>query len=216
MARRTKEDAQATRNRLLDAAEEVFFVKGVSKASLADVAQAASVTRGAIYWHFKDKADLFDAMMQRGTLPFQQALDAALSQHSEGDSLEIVLSVLTLVLRSLSIDSRTRRVFEIALFKVEHVGELEVVRQQYALASLRFIAMLERGIQAALQRTSTTEPGPSVSPHLAAKGLYALFDGLLREWLLQQGDFDLEAEGLALIVVYLKGLGLNACGMSHA
>lgn len=210
MARRTKEDAQVTRNRLLDAAEEVFFVKGVSKASLADVAQAASVTRGAIYWHFKDKADLFDAMMQRGTLPFEQALDMALNQQRDSGSLEIILSVLTMVFRSLSTDSRTRRVFEIALFKVEHVGELEAVRQQYALASKRFIAVLEHEIQAALVRT----PAEScVSPHLAAKGLYALFDGLLREWLLQQGDFDLEAEGLALIVVYLKGLGLNAFGI---
>ena len=210
MARRTKEDAQVTRNRLLDAAEEVFFVKGVSKASLADVAQAASVTRGAIYWHFKDKADLFDAMMQRGTLPFEQALDMALNQQRDSGSLEIILSVLTMVFRSLSTDSRTRRVFEIALFKVEHVGELEAVRQQYALASKRFIAVLEHEIQAALVRT----PAEScVSPDLAAKGLYALFDGLLREWLLQQGDFDLEAEGLALIVVYLKGLGLNAFGI---
>ena len=69
MARRTKEDAEATRNKLLDAAAEVFFVKGVAGASLSEVAQAAGLTRGAIYWHFKDKVDLFDALMQRTTLP---------------------------------------------------------------------------------------------------------------------------------------------------
>ena len=54
MARRTKEDAEATRNKLLDAAAEVFFAKGVAGASLSEVAQAAGLTRGAIYWHFKD------------------------------------------------------------------------------------------------------------------------------------------------------------------
>ena len=59
MARRTKEDAEATRNKLLDAAAEVFFAKGVAGASLSEVAQAAGLTRGAIYWHFKDKVDLF-------------------------------------------------------------------------------------------------------------------------------------------------------------
>ncbi|MGN1056456.1 MAG: TetR family transcriptional regulator, partial [Comamonas sp.] len=69
MARRTKEDAEMTRNQLLDAAQAVFFSKGVAGASLADIAQAASLTRGAIYWHFKDKADLFDALMKRTTLP---------------------------------------------------------------------------------------------------------------------------------------------------
>ena len=64
MARRTKEDAQATRTALLDAAERVFQQRGVSRTSLNEIAQAAGVTRGALYWHFKDKAALFNAMME--------------------------------------------------------------------------------------------------------------------------------------------------------
>ena len=74
MARRTKADAQATRNALLDAAERLFEEKGVSRTSLNDIAVAAGATRGAIYWHFKDKADLFNAMMERATLPMEQLL----------------------------------------------------------------------------------------------------------------------------------------------
>ena len=61
MARRTKAEAQATRNALIDAAERLFDSRGVSRTSLQDIAQAAGATRGAIYWHFKDKADLFNA-----------------------------------------------------------------------------------------------------------------------------------------------------------
>ena len=71
MARRTKEEAQETRGRILDAAESVFHEKGVAHSSLAEIAQVAGVTRGAIYWHFKDKADLFEAMMDRVTLPLE-------------------------------------------------------------------------------------------------------------------------------------------------
>ena len=59
MARRTKADAQITRSALLDAAELLFDERGVSRTSLADIAQAAGTTRGAIYWHFADKAALF-------------------------------------------------------------------------------------------------------------------------------------------------------------
>ena len=66
MVRRTKEDALATRSSLLDAAELLFQAQGVSRTSLADIAREAGTTRGAIYWHFKDKADLFNAMMERG------------------------------------------------------------------------------------------------------------------------------------------------------
>ena len=47
MARRTKEEAQATRVQILDAAERVFHAQGVSRASLAEVAKAAGVSRGA-------------------------------------------------------------------------------------------------------------------------------------------------------------------------
>lgn len=74
MARCTKEEAQATRHRLLDAAEHVFSAKGVSRTSLNDIAATAGVTRGAIYWHFKNKTDLFHAMMERITLPMEDAL----------------------------------------------------------------------------------------------------------------------------------------------
>ena len=71
MARRTKEEALATRHRLLDAAEVLFQAQGVSQTSLQQIAQQAGATRGAIYWHFKDKADLFNAMMDRVTLPLE-------------------------------------------------------------------------------------------------------------------------------------------------
>ena len=72
MVRKTKTEAQETRARLLDTAERVFSVSGVSRTLLAEIAEAAGVTRGAVYWHFKNKAALFDAMMQRVSLPMEE------------------------------------------------------------------------------------------------------------------------------------------------
>src|SRR3954470_7153686 len=74
MVRRSKEDALATRNTLLDAAERVFLAQGVAGTSLNDIAQAAGTTRGAIYLHFPYEAGLFNAMMSRVALPLQRAL----------------------------------------------------------------------------------------------------------------------------------------------
>jgi hypothetical protein len=62
MARKTKEEADKTRHLLLDAAEHLFWEQGVSKTTLASIAEYAGLTRGAIYWHFDNKADLFNAM----------------------------------------------------------------------------------------------------------------------------------------------------------
>lgn len=63
MVRRTKEEAQETRRQILEAAEQAFFERGVSRTTLADIAALAGVTRGAIYWHFSNKADLVQAML---------------------------------------------------------------------------------------------------------------------------------------------------------
>ncbi len=59
MARKTKQEAQETRQHILDVALRLFSQQGVSSTSLGEIAKAAGVTRGAIYWHFKDKSDLF-------------------------------------------------------------------------------------------------------------------------------------------------------------
>ena len=75
MARKTKAEAAATREALLDAAEEVFFAKGVARTSLEQIARHAGLTRGAVYWHFKNKGDLFMALVQRVRMPFQSLME---------------------------------------------------------------------------------------------------------------------------------------------
>ncbi|TXD80322.1 TetR family transcriptional regulator [Mitsuaria sp. TWR114] len=84
MARRTKQEAQETRARLLDAAEQLFHERGVSRTSLQDIAQAAGVTRGAVYWHFEDKVQLFNAMMERATMPLEEDFEASVSPGPDG------------------------------------------------------------------------------------------------------------------------------------
>ena len=67
--RRTKEEAENTRTAILTAAELLFFAKGVSHTSLEQIARHAGVTRGAVYWHFKNKAHLFHEMLNQVRLP---------------------------------------------------------------------------------------------------------------------------------------------------
>jgi AcrR family transcriptional regulator len=76
--RRTKAEAAVTRAVVLKKALSVFSAKGYAAATLDDVAKAAKVTRGAIYWHFKSKADLYNTLIQessaRGAVVVQQAI----------------------------------------------------------------------------------------------------------------------------------------------
>ena len=63
MARRTQEQAQQTRKDILAGALAVFSEKGFSRTNLTDIAKKIGMTRGAIYWHFKNKQDLLIELM---------------------------------------------------------------------------------------------------------------------------------------------------------
>lgn len=73
MPRRTKEDALKTRQLLIESAIQQFALRGVTSTTLADIADAAGVTRGAVYWHFASKAELFNEMWQQ-QLPLRDLL----------------------------------------------------------------------------------------------------------------------------------------------
>lgn len=72
MARKTAAEAARTRRTILDSAAELFSRQGVADTTLAQIAQGAAVTRGAIYWHFKDKGDLLKTLFSEHTLPLEQ------------------------------------------------------------------------------------------------------------------------------------------------
>lgn len=120
----------ATRNRLLDAAERLFQQRGVSRTSLHDIAAHAGATRGAVYWHFKDKADLFNAMMERVTLPLEQSLRPQ-PDAPAADALAALRLAVRDTLHQLSTDDQLRRVVEVATHKVDYIDELHAVRERH-------------------------------------------------------------------------------------
>lgn len=206
MPRRTKEEALATRHALLDAAERVFQRKGVSATSLADIAAEAGTTRGAIYWHFQDKADLFNAMMERVTLPLEHALHTS-AREGDDDALQAMRAALMQVLRSTAHDPQTRRVFEVATHKVEYVDSLGSVRARHLQIRNDCLLDMAQVLAQAARVRGTPLPLP---PDVAGRGLHALVDGLIQNWLLDTEGFDLERAGAAAIDTYLAGLGLHA------
>ena len=204
MARRTKADAQATRESLLDAAEQLFQARGVSRTSLNDIAVAAGATRGAIYWHFKDKADLVNAMMERVSLPLEQMLAHEQLVQAQDPVAELHAAMLE-VLRLIATDAQTRRVLQIATHKVEYVDELGPVQSRH----LRVHAeCLQRNRQTLAKAFALRAVTPPVPLDTAVLGLQVLLEGLVNQWLLDPAGFDLVQAGSATLDVYLAGLGL--------
>lgn len=205
MVRRTKADAQATRSSLLDAAEHLFQARGVSRTSLNDIAVAAGTTRGAIYWHFKDKADLFNAMMERVTLPMEESQPCAVA-HDTTDPVAEIRAALLEALRRTAEDEQTRRVFEVATHKVEYVEELMAVQQHHLRVRNEWVARTRLAMEKAVQLSGRPLP---VATSTAALGLQVLVSGLIQNWLLDQKAFDLLEVGRQAMDTYLAGLGLR-------
>jgi TetR/AcrR family acrAB operon transcriptional repressor len=204
MARRSKEDALATRNALLDAAERVFLAQGVAGTSLNDIALAAGTTRGAIYWHFRDKADLFNAMMDRVVMPLQSALESV--QERDGDDpLPGLKQALRAAMRQTQADPQTRRVFEVATHKVEYVDSLCAVRERHRQMQARVTAQFR---QLLLRSASARGVRLALPAAAAAQGLHALVDGVIQNWLLDPAAFALEPTGGRAVDAYLRGIGL--------
>jgi TetR/AcrR family acrAB operon transcriptional repressor len=133
MARRTKAEAAATRETLIDAAEEMFMEHGVARTSLEQIARHAGMTRGAVYWHFKNKADLFRAMLERVRMPFGELVreidDPALT---ESPLNAIRLACLKGLARLEQ--PRYTRVHSILLYRCEFFSDIDPIAMQEEIA----------------------------------------------------------------------------------
>jgi TetR/AcrR family acrAB operon transcriptional repressor len=202
MARRTKEEAAATRDSILDAAEKLFVEQGVSRTTLQHIASAAGVTRGAIYWHFDDKGALFNAMMERATLPFECAL-SVLGKAEEAHVLDDLRTFIVDIFRVTETNPQARRVFEIASLKVEFVSEMDAVRVRRRQSQGDWMAQV-------VERLTLAQKGgqirQDVQPQVLATGLWSLMDGLIRNWMFEPDSFSLIDTGDKLVATMLDGV----------
>ena len=202
VARRTKDEAVETRNQILDAAERVFSERGVSRTSLADIAEAASVTRGAIYWHFKDKADLFCEMVARVTMPMEDA-PCQINPALEANPLASIRAMLTGILQRTSGDVQARRVFHIVFHKCEYVDEMELVWKRFSEMQAGCLSRLEQGLIRA-QKLKQLPAG--LDARRTALGLHALVDGLISNWVMDPDTMPPESDAGQVIDVFLDGI----------
>jgi TetR/AcrR family acrAB operon transcriptional repressor len=202
VVRRTKDEAEETRSRILDAAERVFSESGVSRTSLEDIAQAAGVTRGAIYWHFKDKIDLVAAMVNRVTLPME-AMVARGTDEAIDDPIASLKACAVNALKRTATDPQCQRVFDVITHKCEYLGEMAGVNDRVFSIQKNCIDRAEKAIRNAIKRGQLPK---HVNPRLAAIGLDAMIFGLISSWLANRDYVNLGRQAEKLIDLYIEGL----------
>jgi TetR/AcrR family transcriptional regulator, acrAB operon repressor len=211
--RRTKEESERTRRQILGAARRVFARQGVTRTSLEEVARAAGVTRGAIYWHFADKTELFYAMREQISVPMIDRIDFVLLGPDASDPLAGIERYMRELLDVMEENRAARQTFQIMGFKCEYVGgfERELVLQRDRHAE--FIGKLTQAYRRAA-RAGRLRHG--LRPELAALDSCSFLVGMIRMWLLDTNGSLLRRQARALIAAHIAGRRRGAPARSRS
>ena len=199
--RRTKEEAARTRQDVLKAALIIFGEKGYSRATLEQIATEAGVTRGAIYWHFHSKAELYNTLIEnysaRGALIVEQAIADG------GSFVDILRRIFIRQLQAVEEDIGLRAIMEIYLFKTGLDPELHTARLQQINSG----QVLLEGISDAMRTGITAgELRADIDPLEMARAFLAFQNGLIYLWLLSPESFSLRANAESMADILVGGL----------
>lgn len=203
--RKTKEEALQTRDDLMAAALDIFYRRGVSRASLQEIASAAGVTRGALYWHFKNKEDLFDALFQQVFSKLSEQLRHDIDTSSP-DALHNLMRALNQMFQRMASDERYRKFCYILHLNCEHTEEnraIVALLQKYQNLWWQNLCAV---FQVCCQQHILPE---NINIRQAALYFQALFIGLTNLWLTDPHNIDITSIAPNFINIALESLHHN-------
>jgi AcrR family transcriptional regulator len=195
--RRTQEEAEQTRQDLLDAALTMFSQKGYTATRLEDVAQSAGVTRGAIYYHFGSKAELFSALIEEANKIGNSAIDRAISEG--GTFTQIVSRILVYTFYLLEDDRRFREVMALQLTS----PDVEVLSQRRYDEARELVASISEFFNVIIAQGELRE---GLDPVVAARAFLGYQNGLASLWLFNRDAFSIKASAAELAQVFVHGI----------
>jgi TetR/AcrR family acrAB operon transcriptional repressor len=204
MPRRTREEAARTRERILDAAVEVFHAGGLARPSLTEVAERAGVTRGAVYGHFKNKSDVFSALCDRIDLPLE-AVPAAAVSADVADPLGRLRDGWVSFLHGAATDELQRKILSIIFHRCELLEENGAILQRLHQGRRQGMGSMAELIRQAVARGQLPA---ALDVRRALLLFHAAVAGLLSDWLFESAEFDLAAEAAPAIDAVIEMLRL--------
>ena len=202
MVRKTKEDAELTRQRIIDAARAVFLTRGVSRSTLEHIATEATVTRGAVYWHFKNKTDIFYALRDRAFLPLIDRMYDTLGVQSDNvDPLTQIENSLCDTINQLNENTEMRQIYEIMMIKCEYVDEFATVLQQILSNCSNITEKIQLAYERAKEQNLLTT---TLTPNALALDTHLFFSGLLHMWVKDADGSRFRHQAKALIESHIN------------
>ena len=165
-----------TRHRILDAAEDVFALKGYHDAPVEEIGRVTSLSKGGIYFHFPSKEDLFFAVLDRLARRLESRVNRATAiapTHLAGAeaAIEAVVNAL----------AGKRKLARLLLLQGYSMGNS--FQQTRARIFNRFAGMIERQLNLAVENGEL----PPVDCKVAARIWLGAISEILIHWLYSEG-----------------------------
>ena len=200
--RRTREEAEKTRDDILDAAASLLVDKSFHSISLEMVARAAGVTRGAIYWHFKNKGEIYDALHARLHKSFYELITGNLAIE-QPDSLQQLQDFFTGLLLNIESDQKVRNELTIFLLNRDYSGKLAIYREKHEEKKQEIFGLFDIYFERAKAKGLLTAGLDSRDMALA---FTCYLDGIALHYLSNPGKFNMEDRALPLVHIFFERL----------
>ncbi len=198
-----KEKSKLTRQRIYETADAMLATRGYSEISVNDIIKEAGVSKGAFYFHFASKDELFtsliDDYVKRLDADYESYLDSFPNDaRAEYVLIELVGKIAETVTLRVGYDNM------LTLYKAQLTNDydtsmvLSYNRRIYSMLS----SVLARGM-------TRGEFRADIPPDILAKHMMVAFRGITYEWCARYPDFDYKAQAFALFELLLKGISIR-------
>jgi TetR/AcrR family acrAB operon transcriptional repressor len=199
--KKTKEEAALTRKVLLDAALNAFSHKGFAQTTLEEVAKDAGVTRGAIYWHFGNKFEMFHAVL----LELHKKASARITKITDSDQQP--LSKLHQLMREFFLIISNEEEFgvieEVQLFKTRKGEEFSRLYKDH-VESVKAMRELLKGL--VREGIAAGEFNSRIDPEVTIVALMSYIAGIKSAWLSGIADISIAENAEKLADIFIKGI----------
>ena len=173
MARRTKAEAQVTRQNILNAALDIFSEKNYSVVSVVEIAERAGVTKGAVYWHFKGKSGIIFKIIEESC---KQSENDFLGIYGTPKSLLALRNYYKESLNKPVQDAHYKKIHKIMFRRNEWPEDLRSGVQDLVIASIdKEVSMLEALI---IKAQANGKVRGDINPRTVASVTASVFHGL--------------------------------------
>ena len=195
MARKTKQEAENTRNTILNAATQVLLVRGIARTHLDDIAREAGLTRGAIYWHFANKANLLNTLW-KDLIDKNDFLFQVMGCADEFDPLGFLVEQLFIFLEKMPANARRQRLFQLFL----NEGVLQQHDYSFHFDRKSFQQQRLKNLESLLRDSVDKRQLPaSIDTWLGAITIVSYIDGLTPQYLQLMNELEIKLDVSFLI-----------------